>query len=76
MIQHLSKPLDRRMHELFKAPSLDEVTPSELLREAGRVIKMEDMTDAVLCEILMTRSSDSLVNCFWLSNGRAREMRN
>ena len=55
LIQQFSKPLDQRWHELLNAPSLGEVKPSEFLNEARRAIKVEDMSDAVLCEILMTK---------------------
>ena len=37
------------------ASSLGEVRPLELLNEARRVMKIEDMSDAVLCEILMIK---------------------
>ena len=55
LIQQFSKPLDQRLLELLNAPSLGEVKPSEFLNEARRAIKVEDMSDAVLCEILMTK---------------------
>ena len=57
LIQQFSKPLDQRLHELLNASSLGEVKPLEFLNEASRAVKreVEDMSDAVLCEILMIK---------------------
>ena len=55
LFQQFSKPLDQHLHELLNAPSLGEVKPSEFLNEARRAIKVEDMSDAVICEILLTK---------------------
>ena len=50
------------MHELLNAPSLGEVKPSKFLNEARRAIKVKNMSDAVLCEILEVQTSLSIVS--------------
>ena len=49
------------MHELLNAPSLGEIKPSKFLNEARRAIKVEDMSYAVLCEILEVQTALSIV---------------
>ena len=69
LIQQISKPIDQRLHELLNAPSLGEVKPSEFLCEARRAIKMEDMSDALLCEILMTKSPQEVQTSLSIISG-------
>ena len=62
------KPLDQHLHELLNAPRLGEVKPSEFLNKARRAIKVEDMTLRNIYGLITARSSDILVDCFWMSN--------
>lgn len=55
LIAKFSKSLDQSLQELLSLPSLGDLAPSKFLTQARREISKNDMSDAVLCEILMNK---------------------
>ena len=55
LTQKFSKSLDQRLQELLNLPSLGDLKPSDFLSQARCAISALDMSDAVLCEILMMK---------------------
>ena len=49
------RPLDQQLQELLRIPSLGNLKPSDFLEQARLAVSRDDMSDAVLCEILMMK---------------------
>ena len=49
------RPLDEQLQELLRIPSLGDLKPSDFSEQARSAVSRDDMSDAVLCEILMMK---------------------
>ena len=57
LVNKFARPLDQRLQELLQIPSLGDIKPSDFLEQAHSAVSRDDMSDAVLCEILMMKLS-------------------
>ena len=55
LVNKFARPLDQRLQELLRIQSLCDLKPSDFLEQARLAVSRDDMSDAVLCEILMMK---------------------
>ena len=55
LVNKFARPLDQRLQELLRIPSLGDLKPSDFLEQVHLAVSRDDMSDAVLCEILMMK---------------------
>ena len=55
LVNKFARPLDQQLQELLQLPSLGDLKPSDFLEQARSAVSGDDMSDAVLCEILMMK---------------------
>ena len=55
LVNKFTRPLDQRLQELLRISSLGDLEPSDFLEQARSAVSRDDMSDAVLCEILIMK---------------------
>ena len=55
LVNKFARLLDQRLQELLQIPSLGDLKPSDFLEQACLAASRDDMSDAVLCKILMMK---------------------
>ena len=55
LVNKYARPLDQQLQELLRIQSLGDLKPSDFLEQARLAVSRDDMSDAVLCEILMMK---------------------
>ena len=55
LVNKFARPSDQRLQELLRIPSLGDLKPSDFLEQAHSAVSRDDMSDAVLWEILMMK---------------------
>ena len=55
LVNKFARPLDQQLQELLRIPSLGDLKPSDFLEQAHLAVSRDDMSDAVLCKILMMK---------------------
>ena len=55
LVNEYARPLDQQLQELLRIPSVGDLKPSDFLEQARLAVSRDDMSDAVLCEILMMK---------------------
>ena len=55
LVNKFARPLDERLQELLRIPSRGDLKPSDFLEQARLAVSRDDISDAVLCEILMMK---------------------
>ena len=55
LVNKFARPLDQRLQELLRILSLGDLKQSDFLEQAHLAVSGDDMSDAVLCEILMMK---------------------
>ena len=55
LVNKFARPLDQRLQELLRIPSLGDLKPSDFLEQARLAVSRDDKSDAVLCEILIMK---------------------
>ena len=55
LVNKYARPLDQWLQELLRIQSLGDLKPSDFLEQSRLAVSCDDMSDAVLCEILMIK---------------------
>jgi len=51
----ITAPLDARLQDIFNISSLGELKPSQFIARSRALISQQEMSDSVLCELLLAK---------------------